>query len=143
MELKELQERIQKYQREGFGKQVASAVKRARGQTREYIERTHPQTAFGGKSLIIDNFNNRTNHQTVLGHFEAHTGIIWGTLFANYFQRWYSTGAKQHNIMYGRYKGRKSTYYDARGSYYTTNKSAIEQNFADNLNKALDEFIKI
>lgn len=143
MELKVLNDKIQQYKDKGFGQQVEWAVKRARGETREHIEKTHTETAFGGKSLIIDNYNNKTHHQTVLGAFHIYSRTISANIFSSYFQRWFNTGAKQHPIGYGAYKGRLSTYYDARTSYYKDNAKAIEQYFAERLDEALKFFIKI
>lgn len=143
MDLKELSQRIKKYQELGFWQQVERAVKRARGETREFIERTHPQVAFGGKSLQTDDRGGKTKHQTVLGRFTVRSNVYSGTVYSNYFQRWYETGATQHPIRYGERKGVLSTYYPARGAIYTQNKNAIENYFVDALDRALKDLIKI
>lgn len=143
MDIKELHKKILEYQENGYTEQVTRAVKRARGETREYIERTHPQVAFGGKSLIIDRYNNRTHHQTILGKFSIVSKTYEATIYSNYFQKWYATGAKQHPIAYGSRKGVKSTYYDPRGDYYGSNQNAIRQYFVNALERALNDFIKI
>lgn len=143
MELKYLNDKLQEYRNKGFGQQVEWATKRARGETREWIEKHHPPTAFGGKSLTVDNYNNKTHHQTVLGSYNAYSTMVVSTIFSNYFQRWFETGAKQHTIDYGVHKGWLSTHYPARGDFYATNQSAIEQYYAERLDEALKFFIKI
>ena len=127
----------------GLTKQVERAVARARGQLRKHIERTHPQVAFGGRSLVVDNFNKKTNHQTILGHFNVSAKLITANVYSNYLQRWYNTGTMQHPIAYGKYKGRKSTYYAPRGDYYGQNRKALEGVFADYLDRALKDIIEI
>lgn len=143
LSLEVLNEKVNKFYYGQYRQQVLRAVARARGETREFIERTHPQTAFGGKSLLTDEYNGRTNHQTILGSFSVSSQVIAGNIYSNYFQRWFNTGARQHTIKYGRYKGRQSTYYGPRGNYYEQNRSAIEKYFADALNRALDDIIKL
>lgn len=141
--MKELNDRLKEYKRLGFMAQVEKAVKLARGETREYIERTHPQVAFGGKSLITDDYNHRTNHQAILGSYKVNATMINANIYSNYFQRWYNTGAHGNVIKYGKYKGRRGPKYPARGNFYQSNKSSIEKFYADALQRALNKFIKI
>ena len=144
LELKVLNDKLQQYKDKGFGQQIEWAVKRARGETREFIERTHPQTGFGGKSLIYDEYNGKTHHQTVLGSFHVYSTMITANIYANYFQRWYNTGATPHKVRSGAWKGRMSTYsYPPKTTYYRDNAKAIEQYFAERLDEALKFFIKI
>lgn len=143
LDLKTLNEKVNEFYYSRYRQQVLQAIKRARGETREFIERTHPQTAFGGKSLLTDNYNKQTHHQAILGSFAVDSRVVAGNIYSNYFQRWFNTGARQHEIKSGSYKGRQSTYYAPRGNYYEQNRSAIEQYFTDALNRALDDIIKL
>lgn len=144
MELKVLNDKIQAYKDKGFGQQIEWAVKRARRETRIYIERTHLQTAFGGKSLIFEWYKGKFHKQTVLGSFQVYSRMISANIYANHWQRWANTGATPHKIRSGKMKGQMSTYsYPPKTTYYRDNATAIGNYFADRLEDALNRYIKI
>lgn len=144
VDIKVFNDKLQQYKDQGFGQQIEWAVKRARGETREYIDRTHLQTAFGGKSLIWDEVDGKRIHQTVLGAYHVYSRMISANIYANHWQRWANTGAKPHIIKWGAWKGRMSTYnYPPKTTYYRDNAGAIERYFAERLDEALKFFIKI
>lgn len=112
--------------------------------TRAYIARTHASTGFGGQNLIVDeNSKGKTTNQIIKGRFNVHAMTIDAVIYANYLARWYNTGATQHIITYGPYKGRLSTYYPPRGKYFETNRQAIENYFAGQLEMYISTHIKL
>jgi hypothetical protein len=49
--LRDLSEKVQEYMRRGYQQDVYAACREAQKATRDFIARTHPSTAFGGKKL--------------------------------------------------------------------------------------------
>ena len=142
--LEDLQKQIDDYIEKGFKATVEAGVRHAQAQTRAYIARTHPQSGFGGRSLITDERpGGKTTNQIIKGRFNIHAMNIEAVIYANYFARWYSTGATQHIITHGPYKGRLSTYYPPRGRYFEQNKQAIENYFCSQLEEYLEKHIKL
>lgn len=122
MTLDELQAEINDFATHGMDSLVREGAYKAQLATRDYIRRTYPATAFGGKSLIAIN-----GHPEIrCGSFKAEASGMMANIYANYFARWYNTGAKG-NIIRGRGKrrGQRGTKYPARGSYFESNADAI------------------
>lgn len=128
VDLATLQKRLLDYQKQGLIKDVQKASNRARGELREWIERTHPQTAFNGTDLIIDNYNGQTHHQTVFGNFSTNKSDVRGTLFANYFQRWANTGV--HGL-------------PPHVRWWGYNQNAMQEQFARRLDEQINKIISI
>ncbi len=134
MTLDELQKKVEAYAAHGFYQDVVDAATMARQSTRLYIARTHPQTAFGGRKLSGDMF--------IRGHFGIQASVIDARIYANYFARWYNTGAKGRIILYGKRKGQRGPVYEARGSYFESNKAAIEDYYANEIIKYLEKHVE-
>lgn len=136
-ELDELSKLIADYADKGYQEDVKKAVSWARNETRAHIARTHPHTAFGGKTL--------DNKQFIRGKFEIQPHIIQLNIYADHFARWLNTGA------YGRpmrsrnpkYNGRKGPVYPAREKWFENNAAAIESFFAQKVEQYLRENISI
>lgn len=142
--LEQLQKQIDEYIAHGYKKVVEAGVRYAQVMTRAYIARTHASTGFGGQNLIVDeNSKGKTTNQIIKGRFNVHAMTIDAVIYANYLARWYNTGATQHIITYGPYKGRLSTYYPPRGNYFETNRQAIENYFAGQLEMYISTHIKL
>ena len=142
--LEDLQKLIDDYIARGYKKTVEAGVRYAQIATRAYIARTHASTAFGGQNLIIDESGNgKTVNQIIKGRFNVHALTIDAVIYANYLARWYNTGATQHIITHGPYRGRLSTYYPPRGKYFEQNKQAIENYFCSQLEIYLAKHIKL
>lgn len=145
--LADLQKQIDDYIEKGYKKTVEAGVRHAQVMTRAYIARTHASTGFGGKNLLIDESKSasrgKTVNQIIKGRFNIHALTVDSVIYANYFARWYNTGAKQHMILRGPYKGRMSTYYPARGSYFSANRAAIESYFCGQLEMYMATHIKL
>lgn len=139
----ELQKKIDELASNGYRDIVNRAVRVAQIATRSWIERQHPKTAFGGKSLSYDNFNGKTHNQIIKGSFKIHAGSVDANLYANYFSRWYNTGATQHVIMRGKYHGRKSTEYPARKKIMAGLNGAVEQYFGGVVEKYIKKRLKL
>ncbi len=136
MTLEELAKSIKEYTDKGFYRDVAAAAREAQLQTRDFIARTHPQRAFGGKSL--------GGRQIVVGKYQVTAGTINTNLYANYFSRWYNTGAFGRIIRgRGPRRGQRGPTYPSRGAYFDNNKAAIEEYFAQQLEISLKKRIKI
>ena len=114
MTLEELNRKIQDYIDHGYYQDVAAAAREAQRATRDYIARTHPKTAFGGKSL--------GGNQIRMGKYDVHADSILTNVYANYFSRWYNTGT------FGR---------------IGSNKAAIEDYFRQQLEDYLQKHIKL
>ena len=142
MELEELQAQIEEYSEKGFMADVRAACEDARLKTKHYIMRTHPSVAFGGKNLIHDDVNNAD--EIIRGKFVVEgSGVISANIYANYFARWYNTGAFGRVIKSGPYKGRHGPHYAPRGAYFSSNKQAIEEYYAQCVLDYLKEHIKL
>ena len=143
--LEQLQKQIDEYVAKGYKKVVEAGVRYSQIMTRAYIARTHASTGFGGKNLIIDESGGKrkTVNQIIKGRFNVNAMTIESVVYANYLARWYNTGAKQHMILRGPYKGRLSTYYPPRGKYFEQNRQAIENYFCSQLEMYMATHIKL
>lgn len=136
MTFDELTLKIQELSEKGFYEAVIRATERARADTRLFIARTHPKTAFGGKKL--------TQGMFIRGKYTIGVNAIDIRIYANYFARWYNTGAFGRAIRAsGKRKGTKGAKYPARGDYFGNNKKAIEDFYASCVDRYLAEEIKI
>lgn len=135
MTLDELQQKIQEYTNKGFHQDVVNAAYEARKATRLFIARTHPRTAFSGRTLSEDMF--------IRGRFDIQESVIDARIYANYFARWYNTGAYGRIIRYGKRKGQKGTSYPARGNYFESNRAAIEEFYASSINNYLTGHVQL
>lgn len=107
MELIDLQKKVQDYVNSGFAHDVVQAARQAQEATRLFIKRTHPATGFDGQNLT---------NMIVKGAFKVEgTGKVVANVYANYFARWYNTGALGRIILRGPRKGQKGPTYAARG----------------------------
>lgn len=122
MTLEELGKRMNAYAEKGLLNEVIQATREAGVKTRLFIARTHPRTAFDGKALTPGMF--------VRGSFTIGEDETVQTIYANYFARWYNTGAYGRVIRYGKRKGQKGPSYGPRGHYFESNKAAIEEYYA-------------
>ena len=136
MTLAELRNKVQDYIDRGFYQDVAAAARDAQRATRDYIARTHPQTAFAGKAL--------GGKQIIIGKYDVHADRIVTNVYANYFSRWYNTGAFGRVIRgRGPRAGQRGPTYPSRGSYFERNRAAIEDYFAKSLEEYLQKHIKL
>ena len=136
MTLEELQKQINEYTAKGFYQDVAAASRDAQLATREYIARTHPQSDFDGRVL--------GGRQIIVGKYEVTASVINANVYANYFSRWYNTGAFGRIIRgRGPRRGQRGPSYPSRGSYFESNRQAIEDYYAAELDKALQKRIKL
>jgi hypothetical protein len=136
MTLNELQQKIQDYIDHGYYQDVAAAARQAQIATRDFIARTHPQTAFGGKQL--------GGSQIIIGRYDVHADSIVTNVYANYFSRWYNTGAFGRIIRgSGPRAGQRGPTYPSRGSYFESNRAAIEDSFAKSLEEYLEKHISL
>ena len=136
MTIDELQREVQQYVDSGYSKDVASAAAAAQVATKYYIQRTHPSTAFGGKKI---------NGYIIKGSYKIENkGVIKANIYANYFARWYSTGAIGRAIRgRGPLQGQTGPTYPARGAYFNANFEAIQQYFMDYIVNYLKEHISL
>lgn len=135
MTLDELEKEVDEYIAHGFYQDVVDAAYEARKTTRLFIARTHPQTAFDGKALSEGMF--------IRGRFDVQPSVIDARIYANYFARWYNTGAYGRIILYGKRKGQKGPSYPARGNYFESNQKAIEEYYANEIDKYLKNHVKL
>lgn len=135
MELNELQKTVQAYVDSGFMKDVVTAARQAQEATKLYIARTHPSTGFDGRNL---------SGMFVKGKFLLSSSTIDATVYANYFARWYNTGA-MGRIIRGRgpRQGRIGPTYPPRGAYFESNAQAIKAYFLDYMVNYLKNHIKL
>lgn len=138
MDFIELQAKMQEYADKGYADECAKAARYAQIKTRAFVERLHPATAFGGISLRGNNPNGNTPNQVVKGSFKVADVRSSATVFADYFSRWYDTGAFGRIITRGKRKGQKGPIYPSRGSIFEKNRQAIEDYFA----KQVEEYFK-
>lgn len=132
----ELQAKVQKYTDAGFTADVVKAAREAQNATCDYIRRTHPQTGFGGMEI---------SKYIQKGKFTVeNVGVVNATVYANYFARWYNTGAYGRAIRKrGPRQGMKGPEYAPHGNYFEKNAQAIEQYFTDYLLNYLKEHIDL
>ena len=137
MTLAELQSKIQEYIDRGYYQDVAAAARDAHRATRYFIYQTHPSTAFGGKNITA-------GKKIQLGAYDVHADKIVTNIYANYFARWYNTGAFGRPIRgRGPRAGEKGPTYPSRGAYFESNKAAIENYFAQRLEEYLEKHISL
>ena len=119
--------KLNEYAKNGFYLDCVKAVSHATQATRAFIARTHPHRAFGGKTLDDKQYIISKKYNAFV-RGEGITSLI----YANYFARWYNTGASSHIIRgTGPRRGQFSTSYPPRGNYFNSNKAAIEKYFTD------------
>ena len=135
MTIDELRHKLQDYINSGYYNDVAAAAREAQIATRDYISRTHPQTAFSGKQL--------GGSQIIIGEFDIHSDKIESNVYGNYFTRWYNTGAFGRVIRSGVRQGEKGPTYPSRGAYFENNKAAIEEYFRACLVEYLQKHISL
>lgn len=139
MTIDELVKRVNDYCDRGYYNDVVAAHKYATIATRDFIARTHPRIAFGGKIMGDEQYKIFKKEFEIVG-----PGHINTMVYANYFARWYNTGAYGRIIKAkGPRKGTKGTKYPPRGKYFEQNKAAIEQFFADKVEEYLQKNIKL
>lgn len=132
----DLQRKIDDYIRNGYYQDVARAVREAQIATRVFIARTHPSTAFSGKRL--------SGKQIIIGKYNIDASNILANIYANYFSRWYNTGAYGRTIKKsGPRLGMKGPKYPPRGSYFESNRAAIEDYFAKQVDNYLERHISL
>lgn len=141
MTLDELVKRINEYCEKGYYNDVAEAHRYATRATRDFIARTHPKVAFGGKKMGDEQFKIYKKEFEIVG-----PGHINSMVYANYFARWYNTGAfggpinvKKDDSRFGN----KGTKYPPRGKYFEQNKEAIEDYFISKVDEYLQKNIKL
>ena len=136
MTIEQLNQRINDYISHGYYKDVAAAAREAQRATRDFIVRTHPQTAFGGKQMA--------GNQIIVGKYDVHADVILANVYANYFSRWYNTGAFGRIIRKrGPRFGQRGPTYPPRGNYFESNRAAIEDFYARQLDEYLQKNIKL
>lgn len=136
MDIQELQKKVDEYIRSGYYQDVAKAAREAQIATRDFIARTHPSTAFGGKKLA--------GKQIIMGKYDVEVEKIITNIYANYFSRWYNTGAFGRIIKKsGPRQGERGPTYPPRGAYFESNKAAIEDYFATQLERYLERHISL
>lgn len=127
--------KVKQYCEAGFARDVAQAARLAQEATKLYIRRTHPSTAFAGKKI---------NDLIIKGAYKVeNSGVVKANIYANYFARWYNTGAFGRVIRSGKYKGRKGPSYPARGNYFEQNAEAIKQYYLSYMLDYLKKNIKL
>lgn len=131
MDMQGLTKLVKDYVDNGYMQDVQAACRQAQLDTRLFIQRTHPKTAFGGRDLI--------NRQILIGSFTITAESINATVYANHFARWYNTGAKSGNVIRGRgpRRGQRGPHYAPRGHYFTSNGRAIEEYFSTRVQEML------
>lgn len=121
--------------RRGYQQDVYAACREAQKATRDYIARTHPSTAFGGKKLA--------GSQIIIGKYDIEASRVVTNIYANYFSRWYNTGAFGRIIKYGIRRGIRGPEYASRGSYFESNKAAIVDYFNNQVERYLERHVKL
>lgn len=133
--LRDLNEKVQEYMRQGYQQDVYAACREAQKATRVFIARTHPSTAFGGKKLA--------GSQIIIGKYDIEASLVVANIYANYFSRWYNTGAYGRIIKYGLRRGEKGPKYPARGNYFESNKAAIIDYFNGQVELYLEKHVNL
>lgn len=128
--LDELQAQIADFNDHGLQQLVREGAYKAQLKARNFVMRTYPSTDFGGKSLIAINCHNEIR----CGSFKTEADSMKANIYANYFARWYNTGAHGGIIRArGKRFGQRGPRYPARGSYFSANSQAIQQYYAEQL----------
>ena len=131
----DLNKKIQDYIQRGYQQDVYVAVREAQKATRDFIARTHPQTAFDGKTL--------GGKQIIIGKYDIDASKTVANIYANYFSRWYNTGAFGRIIRYGKRRGDRGPTYPSRGSYFESNRAAIVDYFNKQIERYLEKHISL
>lgn len=122
--------------RRGYQQDVYAACREAQKATRDYIARTHPSTAFGGKKLA--------GGQIIIGKYDIEADRTVANIYANYFSRWYNTGAFGRIIRKsGPRYGMRGPEYPARGDYFERNRAAIVDYFNAQVERYLERHVKL
>lgn len=80
----------------------------------------------------------------MMGKYDVHADRIVTNVYANYFSRWYNTGAFGRIIRgSGPRAGQRGPTYPARGDYFDSNRAAIEEFYAQRLEEYLQKHIKL
>ena len=139
MTLEELNRKIQDYIDHGYYKDVVAAHKHATEETRAFIYRTHPTGGFDGIIFGDKSFKVYKKQFEIVG-----PGHVNSMVYANYFARWYNTGAFGRIIRgRGPRRGQRGPTYPARGDYFGNNKAAIEEYFRQQLEEYMQKHIKL
>ena len=139
MTLEELRQKIQDYIDHGYYKDVVAAHKHAAEETRAFIYRTHPTGGFDGIIFGDESFKLYKKQFEIVG-----PGHVKSMVYANYFARWYNTGAFGRVIRgLGPRRGQRGTKYPARGDYFGNNKAAIEDYFRQQLEEYMQKHISL
>ena len=134
-----LVERLDEYAKKGYYQDCVAAVRYATAATREFIARTHPHVAFAGKILGDGQY-------IISKKYNAYVSAdrLTSVIYANYFARWYNTGAYGRLIRKrGPRFGQRGPSYPPRGSYFETNKTSIEDYFSKQVELYLSEHISL
>lgn len=139
MTLEELNKKIQEYIDHGYRKDVQEAIGFALKATQHFIARTYPKSAFDGKKL--GGFDTQIRQ---LKKIDVSAYAIAGGVYADYFSRWYITGAYGRIIKgSGPRQGEKGPTYPSRGDFFGKNKAAIEDYYRQQLEEYLQTHISI
>ena len=142
MTLDELDRLINEYKRRGLHKDTEAACEYAQMETKEFIYRTHPHGGFSSADFIGVIFDHA---QFIRGtHKFTSPGNFLANVYANYFARWYNTGAFGRPIRgTGPRRGQKGPTYPPHGNYFEANKTAIEDYYARKVDEYLTKHISI
>ena len=139
MTLEELNKKIQEYIDHGYRKDVQEAIGFALKATQHFIARTYPKSAVDGKKL--GGFDTQIRQ---LKKIDVSAYAIAGGVYADYFSRWYITGAYGRIIKgSGPRQGEKGPTYPSRGDFFGKNKAAIEDYYRQQLEEYLQTHISI
>lgn len=133
-DLTQLKAEIDYYRDKGYGQQCEWAARYAQRATREYIERMHPATGFGGRDILHAQINTGTDNLIQKGAFKITGTAVDASIYANYWARWYNTGV---------YLRDSRRYQPPRGTIFASNVQAIESFFVEKLQEYLQKIIKI
>lgn len=132
-------DRLNEYAKRGYYLDCVAAIRFATSATREFIARTHPHVAFAGKILGDKQYIISKKYNAYV------TGDrVTSVIYANYFARWYNTGAYGRLIRKrGPRFGQHGPSYPPRGSYFESNKTAIEDYFSKQVEIYLSEHMSL
>lgn len=125
---------IDYYRDRGYRQQCEWAAKYAQRATREFIERLHPATGFGGRDILHTTTGIGTDNLIQKGAFKLIGTAVDASIYANYWARWYNTGVYLND--YRRYQA-------PRGTVFASNSQAIEDFFAGKVQEYLQKIIKV
>lgn len=129
--IRDLNQKIQDYIARGYQLEVYAAVRAAQIATRDFIARTYPKTAFSGKTL--------KDKYIIIGKYDIEASKTVANIYANYFSRWYNTGAFGRIIKgNGPRAGERGPKYSPHGNYFERNRAAI----VDYFNKQIEQYLE-